>query len=103
MLEKCILTILQLNWNQRLGHKETKLKICHHMLTLSTQLQNRSFHVVERTRTSSQCQKIKNARAKCKACKHTIFHGQICKFEGFFVAVVVKMLTSRLESIESDG
>ena len=64
MLEKCVLTILGLNWNQRLGHKKTKLNICHHMLTSSTQLQNRSFHVVERTRTSSKCQKMKNARAK---------------------------------------
>ena len=34
------------------------------MLTLSTYPQNRSFHVVERTRTSSKCQKKKNARAK---------------------------------------
>ena len=64
MLEKCVLTILELNWNQRLGHWRTKLNICHHMLTSSTQLQNRSFHVVERTRTSSKCQKMKNARAK---------------------------------------
>ena len=64
MLEKCVLTILELNWNQRLGHRKTKLNICHHMLTLSTQLQNRSFHVIERTRTSSKCQKMKNARAK---------------------------------------
>ena len=64
MLEKCVLTILELNWNQRLGHKKTKLNICHHMLASSTQLQNRSFHVVERTRTSSKCQKMKNARAK---------------------------------------
>ena len=64
MLEKCVLTILKLKWNQRLGHKKTKLNICHHMLTSSTQLQNRSFHVVERTRTSSKCQKMKNARAK---------------------------------------
>ena len=31
---------------------------------LTPQLQNRSFHVVERTRTSSKCQKMKNARAK---------------------------------------
>ena len=61
---KCVLTILELNWNQRLGHKKTKLNICHHMLTSSTQLQNRSFHVVERTRTSSKCQKMKYARAK---------------------------------------
>ena len=65
MLEKCVLTVLELNWNKRLGNKKTKLNICHHMLTSSTQLQNRSFHVVERTRTSSKCQKMKYARAKC--------------------------------------
>ena len=64
MLEKCVLTILELNWNQRLGHEKAKLKICHHMLTSSTQLQNKSFHVVEGTRTSLKCQKMKNARAK---------------------------------------
>ena len=64
MLEKCVLTDLELNWNKRLEHKKTKLNICHHMLTSSTQLQNRSFHVVERTRTSTKCQKMKYARAK---------------------------------------
>ena len=64
MLKKCVLTILELNWNQGLGHKKTKLNICHPLLTSSTQLQNRLFHVVERTRTSSKCQKMKNARAK---------------------------------------
>ena len=62
--QKAVLTILELNWNQRLGHKKTKLNNCHHMLTSSTQLQNRSFHVVESARTSSKCQKMKNARAK---------------------------------------
>ena len=64
MLEKCVLPILELNWNQRLGHNKTKLNICHHSLTLSTHLQNRSFHVIERTKMSSKCQKMKNARAK---------------------------------------
>ena len=64
MLEKCILTILELYWNQRVAHKKTKLNIYHHMLKSSTQLQDWSFHVVERTRTSSKCQKMKNARAK---------------------------------------
>ena len=34
------------------------------MLSSSTQLQNRSFHVVERTTTSSKCKKMKYARAK---------------------------------------
>ena len=57
MPEKCaLLTILELNWNQRLGQGKIEY--------LSTQLQKRSFHVIERTRTSSKCQKMKNARAK---------------------------------------
>ena len=64
MLVQWVLTILELNWNKRLGHEKTKLSICHHTLTSSTHLQNRSFHVVERTRTSTKCQKMKNARAK---------------------------------------
>ena len=64
MGEKCVLSILELNWNQRLGHEETELNICHHMLTMSTQLQNRSFHVVGKTRTSSKCQKMKSVRGK---------------------------------------
>ena len=62
MPEKCALTILELNRNQRFG--QAKLIICHHMLTPSTQLQKRSFHVIERTRTSAKCQNMKNARAK---------------------------------------
>ena len=46
-------------------------------------LQNRSFHVVERTRTSSKCQKMK--KCTCKACKNTVFQCQICKFVGFLL------------------
>ena len=83
MPEKYFLTILELNWNQRLGHNsKTKLNICHHMLMSSTQLQNRSFHVVERPRTSTKCQKMKNARAK--RAKNTRF-----LYLWVFVAVVV--------------
>ena len=61
--EMC-LTILELNWNLRFRNKKTELNICYHMLTSSTQLQNRSFHDVERARTSVKCLKVKNARAK---------------------------------------
>ena len=50
MLEECVLTVLELNCNQRMGHKKTKL--------------NRSFHVIERTRTSSKCQKMEKTLAK---------------------------------------
>jgi len=38
--------------------------MCQHMLTSSTQLQKRLFRVVERTRTTSKCQKMKYTRAK---------------------------------------
>ena len=70
---------------QRFRGKNTKLNICHHTLTSSTQLQNRSFRVVERTRTSRKCTKMKNARAKCKACKTIVFRCQICKFVTFLL------------------
>ena len=55
------------------------------MLTSSTQLQNTSFHFVERTRTStnSKCAKMKNARAK--RAKLLFFHCQIIKFVTFLL------------------
>ena len=53
-----------INWNHRFRDTKTKLNISHDMLTSSTQRQNRSFHVVERTRTSTKCLKMENARAK---------------------------------------
>ena len=78
MLEKCALTILELNWNQLL-HKSTKLNICHHMLTSSTQLQNRSFHVVERTRTSSKFKRWKmHVQSVQKYC-FSLSNTQICR------------------------
>ena len=81
MLEKCALTIVELNLNQRLGHNRTKLSNCHHMLTSSTQLQNRSIHVVEKTRTSSKCQKMKNARAKrAKILFFVVKYANLCGF-----------------------
>ena len=82
-LAKCVPTILKLNWNQRFRDKKTKLNIFHRMLTSSTQLQNRSFHVVERTKTSAICQKLKNCT--CKACKTIVFRYQICKFVTFML------------------
>ena len=51
------------------------------MLTSSTQLQNRSFHVVERTRTSSKCQKMKYARAKrAKILFSIVKYANLCGF-----------------------
>ena len=75
-LAKCVLTVLELN--QRFRDKTTKLNICHHMLMSSTQLKNRSFHVWERTRTSSKCPK--KEKWTCKACNYLL-----CKFVGFLL------------------
>ena len=105
MLEKCVLTILELNWNQRLGHKKTKFNICHHMLTSSTHLQNRSFHVVERTRTSTKCQKMKNARAKRAKIlffivKYADLWGFCCRRRrGCLSSLVNENVTERIEHI----
>ena len=51
------------------------------MHTLSTQLQKRSFHIIERTRTSPKCQKMKNARAK--RAKILFFSVKYANFWGF--------------------
>ena len=84
MPEKCALTILELNWSQRLGNKKTKINICHDMLTSSTQLQNISRQVISRRRKNENIFKMsKDEKCTCKACKNTVFHCQICKFVGF--------------------
>ena len=64
MLAKCILTILELNWYQLFGDDEEKIKINRQVLTSSTNLQNRSLHVVDRTTTVAKCIKMEKARTK---------------------------------------
>ena len=73
-----------INWNQCFR----KWNISQHTLTSSTQLQSRLFHVVKRTRTSAECEKMKNARAKRAKLLFFIFklNMQICDV---LVAVVV--------------
>ena len=59
--------VFYLSWNW-IGTSASEVRmhdICHHVLKWSTQLQNRSFHIIEKTRTSVKCPKIKNAHAKC--------------------------------------
>ena len=90
ILAKCVLAILELNWNQHFGNKATKLNICYHMLASSSQIQNRSLHVVERTRTSARCSKMKTARAK--RVKLLFFHCQICKFVTFLLPLSLWLL-----------
>ena len=76
MPEKCaLLTILELNWNQRLGQD----KIEH----LSAQLQKK---VISRHRKNENVFKMsKDEKRTGKACENTVFHCQICKFVGFLL------------------
>ena len=85
-LKKGVLTIWELNWNQRFGVKKTKLNICYRMVTSSTQLQNRSFHVAERTTTSAKCQKLKMHVQSVRNYCFSLSNMQICDF---LVAIVV--------------
>ena len=96
MLEKYVLTILELNWNQCLGHKKTKLNICHHMLTLSTQLQKQ---VISRRRKNENVVKMsKDEKCTCKACKSIVFHCQICKFVEFLLPSSSWLLFIKLDA-----
>ena len=73
MLEKYVLTILELNWNQILGHKRTKLNICHHMLCSRRPLNSKT--VMPRRRKNENVSKMsKDEKCTCKACKNTVFH-----------------------------
>ena len=92
---KCNFAFLQsfLNYSKSLRlqnvffrEKKTKLNICHHMVTSSTQLQNRSFHVAERTRTSAKCQKLKMHVQSVRNYCFSLSNMQICDF---LVAIVV--------------
>ena len=51
------------------------------MVTSSTQLQNRSFYVVERRERPRNVRNYENCT--CKGCKTIVFHYQICKFVTF--------------------
>lgn len=44
--------------------KKLKFVFTRQVLTSSTQRQNTSSHVVDRTRTATKCAEVKNARAK---------------------------------------
>ena len=83
MLAKCVLSILELNWNQRFRDTKAKLKIYRQVLTSSTELKK---HVISRRRKNENVFKMsKNEKCTCKACKTTVFDCQICKFVTFLL------------------
>ena len=74
--EKCALTIMELNWNQRLRQD----KIEHLSCTCSRRPHNcRKGH--SRHRKNENVFKMSKDE-KC-TCKNSVFHCQICKFVGF--------------------
>ena len=63
--------------------RKTKLNICNHMLTSSTQRQNRSFHVEQEI--ENVCKMSKKEKCTSKACKTIVFHYQIYTFITFLL------------------
>ena len=78
MLEKCVLTILELNWNQRFGHKITKLNICHQMLTYVVHTTTKQ--VISRRRKNENVYKMsKNEKAPFFIDKYAYLWGFCCR------------------------
>ena len=84
MLEKCVLTILELNWNQLLGHIwEDKID---HLSSYAHVVHTPAKQVISRRRKNENVFKMsKDEKCTCKACKSTVFSCQICKFVGFLL------------------
>ena len=81
MPEKCALTILELNWNQRLGQDKIE-----HLSSYAHVVHTTAKQVISRRRKNENfCKMSKNEKCTCKACRNTVFHCQICKFEGFLL------------------
>ena len=65
MLDKCVLTVLELNWNQRLGHKRTKLNIC--LSSYAHVVHTTAKQVISRRRKNENVSKMsKNEKCTCK-------------------------------------
>ena len=100
MLEKRVLTILELNWNQRLGHREDKIE---HFSSYAHVVYTTVKQVISRRRKNENvCEMSKDEKCTCKACKNTVFHCQICKFVGFLLpssSWLLKLPTVKIGSL----
>ena len=84
LLAKCVLTILELNWNRRLRDKTTKLNIRHHILAQVVHTTAKKF-ISRRGKNENVYEMSKNENCTCKVCKTIAFHRQICKFVTFLL------------------
>ena len=75
MPEKCALTILELNRNQRFGQDKIE-----HLSSYAHVVHTTTKKVISRHRKNEDVFKMsKDEKCTCKACKNTVFHCQICK------------------------
>ena len=87
MLEKCVLTILELNFEPARGTQEDKIE---HLSSYAHIVHTTAKQVISSRRKNESVYKMsKNEKCTYKACKSTVFHchcnTQIC---GVFVAIV---------------
>ena len=71
MPEKCALTILELNWNQRLGQDKIE-----HSSSYAHVVHTTAKKVISRHR-KNVFKMSKDEKCTCKACKNAVFHCQI--------------------------
>ena len=82
MLEKYVLTVLKLIWNQRLGQEE-KIE---HLSSYAHVVHTTAKQLISRRRKNENVFKMsKDEKCTCKAYKNTVFHCQICKVVGFLL------------------
>ena len=78
ILAKCVLTILELNGNQRFRDNIDHFSSYAHVVHTTAK------HVISRRRNNENvCDVHKNEKFTCEACKTIVFHCQICKFVTF--------------------
>ena len=81
MPERCTLTILELNRNQRFGQDKIE-----HLSSYAHVVHTTAKKVISRHRKNEDVFKMsKDEKCTCKACKNTVFHCQICKSVGFLL------------------
>ena len=82
-LAKCFLTILELNRNKRFCDKNTNVNS---LSSYSHVVHTTAKHVISRRGKNKNVFKMsKDEKCTCEACKNTVFHCQICKFETFLL------------------
>ena len=89
LLERCVLAILELNWNQHLGNKTTTIE---HLSSYAHVVHTPAKQVISRRRKNENVFKMSNdEKCMCKACRNTVFHCQICKFVEFLLPWLLKL------------